>query len=108
MEENIVGFTLIFTLILWIPAALVLHCCYDRKVWEKFKMENTDFISAHNAPEEEPLIADRGELGSGNTSPVDDSSPPPYYFNHPHVLETLHEEDEDELEEDPSHLDTLV
>ena len=27
MEENIVGFTLIFTLILWIPAALALHCC---------------------------------------------------------------------------------
>jgi hypothetical protein len=116
MEENIVGFTIIFSLILWIPAALVLHCCYDRKVWMKFKVENTDFIRAHT--EEEPLIDDRGELGSHSTSPVDDSSPPPYYPYHPPRLETLHEEDEeedeeeeDEVEEDeehPSHLVTLV
>ena len=69
MEENIVGFTLIFSLLLWIPPAIVLHFCvsyvsarvrererervrhnfssqYDKQVWKNFKKENTDFIHA--------------------------------------------------------------
>ena len=36
MEENIVGFTLIFTLILWIPSAILIHFCVsfqDSSLW---------------------------------------------------------------------------
>jgi hypothetical protein len=83
MEENIVGFTIIFSLLLWIPAAVTLHCCYDHKLWKKFKEENIDFIRALR-PEKvplldtQPLLSNPTELRSRSTSPIDDSPHPTY------------------------------
>jgi disintegrin and metalloproteinase domain-containing protein 17 len=104
LQENIVGFTLIFSLLLWIPGSISLHCFYDRKVWRKFKMENVDFIRALRLkPEIQPLI-DRGELRSRSTSPIDDAPLPPSYYRtySPVRLSTLREEEEGEEDETDS------